>query len=115
MLYLSLSLLLRKFSINKPQSTRQVAGGVNAAKSEQNKGGLSWSIGYVSLFAPSGLGVREAVLVAILSVAYVPEQIVFYVTLNRLIWVVVGEVVLGLIATTSPQANTETRLSPSDV
>lgn len=62
---------------------------------------ISWAIGYLTIFAPSGLGVREAILVAMLSVALNPEISLFYATLSRLIWVSV-ELALGLVAKLQP-------------
>lgn len=58
---------------------------------------VSWAIGYLTLFAPSGLGVREGVMLALLAVAIAPAQVIVFVTLHRLIWVAV-EVVLGVLA-----------------
>lgn len=59
--------------------------------------GLSWAIGYITLFAPSGLGVREAVLAVLLGVVINPSTALVYAALNRVTWVFV-EVVLGLVA-----------------
>lgn len=58
--------------------------------------GLSWAIGYMTLFAPSGLGVREAVLVALLVAFLAPAQSVIYATINRMVWVVT-ELLLGML------------------
>lgn len=58
---------------------------------------LSWAIGYITLFAPSGLGVREAVLTALLGVVIDPAAALIYAALNRVIWVLT-EVLLGVLA-----------------
>jgi len=58
--------------------------------------GLSWAIGYLTLFAPSGLGVREAVLVTILAVSIAPAQSVVFAAINRLTWVIT-ELILGFV------------------
>jgi glycosyltransferase 2 family protein len=57
---------------------------------------FSWSAGYVTIFAPSGLGVREAVLSFVLGMYISPQAGLVYATLNRLIWVVV-ELLLGFV------------------
>ncbi len=55
----------------------------------------SWAIGFVTIFAPGGIGVREATL-ALMLAAYMPtESGVIYGTFNRLIWVIV-ELLLGI-------------------
>lgn len=58
--------------------------------------GLSWAIGYVTIFAPSGLGVREAVLAALLGLVMSPAAALVYAALNRIVWVLT-ELLLGLI------------------
>ncbi|MEA5078808.1 MAG: YbhN family protein [Anaerolineaceae bacterium] len=57
---------------------------------------VSWMVGYVFIFAPSGIGVREAVLVALFSTIVPTQQIAAYSIVHRLIYTVV-EVLLGLI------------------
>ncbi len=59
--------------------------------------GLSWVAGYVSIFAPGGVGVREATLTALMSAALPPESVIVYAAINRVLWVIV-ESALGLIA-----------------
>ena len=49
---------------------------------------LSWAIGYISVFAPSGLEVREIVLIALLTSQISSEKVALYATISRLIWVV---------------------------
>ena len=57
---------------------------------------LSWAVGYVAVFAPGGIGVRETVLAAIFSVVAPPEQTAVYAAMNRIVWVI-DEVLLGLV------------------
>ncbi len=57
---------------------------------------VSWMLGYVVIFAPSGLGIREAVLVALFSTIVPTEQIAAYSIVHRLLYTLV-EVTLGLI------------------
>ena len=59
--------------------------------------GASWAVGYVTIFAPSGIGVREAAMVAILGAALPARASIVYATLNRLMWVLT-ELLLGLTA-----------------
>jgi len=55
---------------------------------------FSWVIGYLAVFAPGGIGVREAVLVAMLSYTPYSEQALIYAILHRVIWTL-AEVLLG--------------------
>ncbi len=59
--------------------------------------GASWAAGYVAVFAPSGIGIREAAMVAILGAVLPAQAGVVYATLNRLVWVLT-ELLLGLAA-----------------
>jgi len=56
---------------------------------------ISWIAGYLFLFAPSGIGVREFVLVTLFSTILPAEQIAAYTIVHRLIYTTV-EVLLGL-------------------
>lgn len=58
---------------------------------------IAWATGYVAVFAPSGIGVREAVLVALLAPSVPAEEAVAYAAVSRVIWTLV-EFVLGLLA-----------------
>lgn len=58
---------------------------------------LSWAIGFITIFAPGGLGVREAVLTALLGVAIDPTAALVYAALSRVVWVLV-ELSLGIAA-----------------
>ncbi|GAB4321903.1 MAG: hypothetical protein Kow00117_10970 [Phototrophicales bacterium] len=56
---------------------------------------LSWVIGFISLFAPGGIGVREAALAGIMGVAINPTQALIYGGVNRLLWIIT-EIILGV-------------------
>lgn len=58
---------------------------------------LGWAVGYLTVFAPSGLGVREGFIVAALANIYPISVVLTYVTVHRLIWIL-AEVVLALLA-----------------
>lgn len=55
---------------------------------------LSYAVGYAAIFAPGGIGIREAGLLFLLDGAWPASQILAIITINRLVWVVV-EVMLG--------------------
>jgi glycosyltransferase 2 family protein len=55
---------------------------------------LSWLIGYVTLFAPGGLGVREVLLAVLLSSFFKSDEIAIYAAIHRVLWVL-AEVLLG--------------------
>ncbi len=61
--------------------------------------GISWTVGYVTIFAPGGIGVREGVLTAILAVVIAPADALIYAAVNRIVWVI-SELSLGLVART---------------
>ena len=56
---------------------------------------LGWVAGYVTLFAPSGLGVREAVLTAVLAGYLTAQGAVVYSAVSRVVWVIT-ELILGI-------------------
>jgi uncharacterized membrane protein YbhN (UPF0104 family) len=56
---------------------------------------LSWVVGFVTVFAPSGIGVREAVITIMLAGIISPEASVIYAAINRVVWIV-AEVCLGI-------------------
>jgi uncharacterized membrane protein YbhN (UPF0104 family) len=58
---------------------------------------LSWAIGYLTVFAPGGLGAREAVLVGILASVIPPQDTIILAAVHRIIWVVT-ELLLGGVA-----------------
>ena len=57
---------------------------------------VSWAVGYIAIFAPGGLGIREAVLAFVFSNIASVELIAVYAAMNRIIWVV-AEVFFGLV------------------
>jgi len=60
---------------------------------------VSWAVGYVAVFAPGGLGIREAVLAFVFSTIASVEFIAVYAAMNRIIWVI-AEVLFGLVGMT---------------
>jgi uncharacterized membrane protein YbhN (UPF0104 family) len=58
---------------------------------------LSWIIGYVVIFAPGGIGIREAALVWMLAGFFSTEDVLIYSTVHRFIYFVV-EILLGGLA-----------------
>jgi len=56
---------------------------------------VSWSAGYVTVFAPGGIGIREILLTTLLGVVFSTERIVAYAAVHRLLWTA-AEVALGL-------------------
>jgi uncharacterized membrane protein YbhN (UPF0104 family) len=58
---------------------------------------LAWIAGYVSLWAPSGLGVRDGVL-ALLLRAYVPTPVVMLVVVASRLVIVFEDISWALIA-----------------
>jgi hypothetical protein len=56
---------------------------------------LGWSLGYVTIFAPSGIGIREGFIAAAMSSFMRPEEALIYATLSRLVWIIT-EVSLGI-------------------
>ncbi len=74
---------------------------------------VSWAVGYIAVFAPGGLGVREAVLAFVFSSITSVELIAVYAAMNRIIWVI-AEVLFGLfgmsqkrILSASPELTSE--------
>lgn len=57
---------------------------------------ISWVAGYLFLFAPSGIGVREFVLVALFSSSMPAEQIATYSIVHRVLYTV-ADVLIGAI------------------
>jgi glycosyltransferase 2 family protein len=59
--------------------------------------GISWTIGFLTVFAPGGIGVREAVLVALLAGVVSPTDAAIFASTHRLMWILT-EVTLGITA-----------------
>ena len=60
---------------------------------------ISWVIGYVALFAPGGIGVREAAMTALLAPVLPAHDALLYAAIHRFLWVA-AELTLGIIART---------------
>lgn len=58
---------------------------------------ISWLVGFVSLFAPSGLGIREAVLVSLLLPVLSANDSAIFALIHRILWIGV-ELIFTLIA-----------------
>jgi len=58
---------------------------------------FSWAIGYVMVFAPGGIGIREGALVWIFSNLFSSSDILIYSTVHRFLYVAV-EFLLGIFA-----------------
>ena len=56
---------------------------------------LSWVVGFVTIFAPGGLGVREAMLTILLSGLIPAEASLIYAAVNRFAWIFI-EICLGI-------------------
>lgn len=57
---------------------------------------VSWAVGYIAVFAPGGLGIREVALAFVFSNIASVELIAVYAAMNRIIWVI-AEVLFGLV------------------
>jgi uncharacterized membrane protein YbhN (UPF0104 family) len=55
---------------------------------------LSWAIGYVAIFAPGGIGVREYLITIMLASFFSSQEVAIYAIMHRLIWVL-EEIFLG--------------------
>jgi uncharacterized membrane protein YbhN (UPF0104 family) len=76
---------------------------------------LSWVVGYLAVFAPGGIGVRETVMTALLVPLLAAPEALVYAAVHRFIWVA-AELALGILARTvsapplpAPPANTTAR------
>ncbi len=59
--------------------------------------GLAWAVGYLTLFAPGGLGSRELVLAVLLAPVLPAQQAVTLAGLHRVVWTAV-EILFGGVA-----------------
>jgi hypothetical protein len=57
---------------------------------------ISWAVGFMAIFAPGGLGIREFILSFMFSSSLSPELAPVLATFHRLIWVT-SEIILGLL------------------
>jgi hypothetical protein len=55
---------------------------------------LSWLAGYVAVFAPGGIGIREVLLAVLLGAFFKSGKVAIYASIHRLLWVL-AEVFLG--------------------
>lgn len=77
---------------------------------------VSWSVGYVAVFAPGGLGVREVLLGLIFTQIAPIETIAVYAAMNRIIWLV-AELTFGMVGIIQkqeimPKFSEKTELEP---
>lgn len=56
---------------------------------------LSWVTGYLSIFAPGGIGIREGMLTLLLSNKVEKESVVMIASVHRMIWILI-DVIFGL-------------------
>lgn len=75
---------------------------------------LSWVAGYLIIFAPGGIGIREFVLVALFSSFMPTSQIAIYTVVHRLIYTFV-EVLMGGIGFYLRTRHTENSFSGNDI
>ncbi len=61
---------------------------------------ISWVIGYVAVFAPGGIGVREAAMTALLAPVLPAGDALLYAAIHRFLWVA-AELALGIVAKTA--------------
>jgi glycosyltransferase 2 family protein len=58
---------------------------------------LSWALGYISFFAPGGIGIREATMILFLASFFPSESIAVFATIHRLLWVIT-EILLAVFS-----------------
>jgi len=58
---------------------------------------ISWAIGYIAIFAPGGIGIREGALVWIFSSLFAPEDMLIFSTVHRFLYVAV-EFLMGFLS-----------------
>ena len=75
---------------------------------------VSWAVGYIAVFAPGGLGVREAALAFVFSNIASVEMIAVYAAMNRIIWVI-AEVLFGLVGMVQKQRLRTDQLEDEDI
>lgn len=56
---------------------------------------ISWAVGYIAVFAPGGVGIRETMLVLVFASIGPAAQISVYAAMNRIVWIV-AELLFGL-------------------
>jgi len=79
---------------------------------------LSWVVGFLVVIAPAGAGVREAIMIALLSTVISPASALAVALISRLM-LTVGDLVLGLVtiavtrSTVSPNPTSGPRTTPN--
>ncbi len=58
---------------------------------------ISWNLGFIALFAPAGLGIREGILTLLLSL-YFPKPIAIIISLLSRLWITVAEIIFAIIS-----------------
>jgi glycosyltransferase 2 family protein len=58
---------------------------------------FSWALGYVVIFAPGGIGIREGAITFLLAGTMGTDNILIYSTVHRFLYVII-EVLLGVVA-----------------
>jgi uncharacterized membrane protein YbhN (UPF0104 family) len=58
---------------------------------------LGWIAGYITIFAPGGLGIRESVLVLLLGSMIEPELAIVYASIHRFMFII-AEIFLGVVS-----------------
>jgi glycosyltransferase 2 family protein len=58
---------------------------------------IGWALGYITIFAPSGIGVREAFITAALAAYMKPQEAAFYAAVSRVVWIIT-EIGLGIFS-----------------
>jgi hypothetical protein len=58
---------------------------------------ISWTLGYVVIFAPGGIGIREGAITFFLAGTMGADNILIYSTVHRFLYVII-EVLLGVVA-----------------
>jgi uncharacterized membrane protein YbhN (UPF0104 family) len=72
---------------------------------------LAWAAGYLTIFAPGGIGAREAVLVALLSGITTPEHAIVLASIHRLLWTS-AELLMGATAVVGGALGIDWRVQP---
>ena len=75
---------------------------------------VSWAVGYIAVFAPGGLGVREAALAFVFSNIASVEMIAVYAAMNRIIWVI-AEVLFGFVGMVQKQRLGTDQIEDQDI
>ena len=75
---------------------------------------LSWSVGYVAVFAPGWIGVRELLLSFFFSSTQFASISPILATVHRLVWIIT-EVILGVFCITADHFSKEKEVHPVDI